>query len=97
MGSGTVVSCDAGRLNWARIALGRLTRDQIYSAETVAAVSAGIARDGQLLAGPDLKLVCIDEDLRAIPALPPAVELDVPRRLDGADSALTNLSAAIDR
>jgi GNAT superfamily N-acetyltransferase len=77
MGTGTVVSCDASRLDWARTALGGLTCDQIFASETVAALSARIARDGQVLAGPDLKFACIEEELRATPALPTSVELEV--------------------
>jgi hypothetical protein len=76
MGAGAVVSCDASRLEWARAELGRLDRNQLLAAATTARIAARVEVDGQTLAGPDLKFVCAEGDLR--PAQPPSgVEISV--------------------
>jgi hypothetical protein len=69
MGAGVVVSCDASRLEWARTELGGLDRNALFRADTVARVAARVEPDGQVLAGPDLKMVCAPGDL--CPAPPP--------------------------
>jgi hypothetical protein len=76
MGIGTVISCDATRLQWARSELGQLDRNQLFTAATVARISAFIEKDGQILAGPDLKFVCASEDLRPA-AAPEGVQIEV--------------------
>ncbi len=70
MGAGAVVSCDASRLAWARTELGRLDRNRLFMAVTQARIGVRVAEDDQILAGPDLKLVCAEEELRpaAVPA-----------------------------
>jgi GNAT superfamily N-acetyltransferase len=76
MGAGTVVSCDASRLEWARAELAPLDRNQLFSADTSARIAARVHRDGQMLAGPDLKFVCAENDLR--PAQMPAdVQIEI--------------------
>jgi hypothetical protein len=76
IGAGAVVSCDGSRLAWARAELGRLDRNQLFTASTIARIAAFVEPDGQMLAGPDLKLVCGEGDLRA--AEPPdGVEIAV--------------------
>lgn len=67
MGRGVVITCDEGRLAWAREHLGHLDRDTLYSAPTLAQMQAYVARDGQLLAGPELKYVCSRDRLRPLP------------------------------
>jgi hypothetical protein len=76
MGDGAVVSCDAGRVAWARRELGQLDRNRLFSAPTTARIAARVEREGQMLAGPDLKLVCAREDLRPA-AVPAGVEVEV--------------------
>lgn len=76
MGAGTVVSCDASRSQWARAVLGRLGRNQLFTAATAARISARVEQDGQLLAGPDLKFVCAEQDLRPA-AVPEGVHIEV--------------------
>lgn len=76
MAAGTVVSCDASRLQWARTELGRLDRTQLFTAATAAQIAVRVGPDGQSLAGPDLKFVCAKEELR--PAVAPAgVQIEV--------------------
>jgi hypothetical protein len=76
MGVGAVISCDASRLQWARTELGRLDRNQLFTAATAARISAFVENDRQILAGPDLKFVCANEDLRP-PAAPEGVQIEV--------------------
>ena len=84
MGAGAVVSCDASRLEWARHELGPLDRNRLFTAAPIARIAARVAEDGQMLAGPDLKMVCTPEDLR--PTEPPdGVRLDVVDGLAVAD------------
>lgn len=76
MGTGAVVSCDASRLAWARTELGRLDRNRLFMAATLALIGGRVAEDGQILAGPDLKLACAEEALRPAPA-PAGVTIEV--------------------
>ena len=58
MGNGTVICCDASRLTWAKEHLGAMTRDELFSPATIAMIETFVQRNGQSLAGPDLKFVC---------------------------------------
>lgn len=76
MGAGTVVSCDASRREWARAELGPLDRNQLFAVDTSARIAARVQTDGQMLAGPDLKFVCAENELR--PAYMPAdVQIEI--------------------
>jgi GNAT superfamily N-acetyltransferase len=58
MGRGVVVSCNEERLRWAETALGRLSRNEICSAPAVALMERYVSKEGQNMAGPDLKHIC---------------------------------------
>ena len=58
MGRGVVVSCSPERLRWARTNLGRLVGSDLFSAPIIARMDRYVRRDGQFMAGPDLKYVC---------------------------------------
>jgi len=76
MGAGTVVSCDASRIEWARAELGRLDGNQLFTAAMTARIAARVEGDGQMLSGPDLRLVCAEGDLRPAEA-PEGVGIEV--------------------
>jgi GNAT superfamily N-acetyltransferase len=65
LGKGVSISCTTGRIEWAKKSLGGLTREQLFSASTIARVQRHIEQDGQWLAGPIQRYVCSKEDLRA--------------------------------
>jgi len=67
MGRGAVVACSAGRLEWVGKKLGSLDRHGLFSAATLALLQQFVARDGQNMAGPELKFVCSKDRLRPIP------------------------------
>jgi GNAT superfamily N-acetyltransferase len=69
MGRGAVVTCHPDRVEWLASLLAQRSRDEIFAASTIAALTQAIVRDGQQLHGPTAKLVCSRETLR--PALPP--------------------------
>jgi GNAT superfamily N-acetyltransferase len=76
MGTGVVVSCDAGRVPQFRELLGDLSRDEVFSALTIAELARAVEAEGQILHGPNLDYVCGESDLR--PAEAPAdIVLDV--------------------
>ncbi|WP_187355154.1 GNAT family N-acetyltransferase [Paenibacillus tengchongensis] len=58
MGSGTVISCSEGRMEWARKQLGALGREQLFTAAAISRIEHFINGDNQTLAGPELKYVC---------------------------------------
>lgn len=64
MGRGVVVTCNSERIEWARQNLGQLTREQIFSAQTIAKVEDYVRKDNQFIAGPDQKYVCTIDDLK---------------------------------
>jgi GNAT superfamily N-acetyltransferase len=67
MGSGVVIACSADRLAWARAHLSSQHRDELFSIATLASIAAFVEQDQQRLAGPDLKFLCADDTLRAVP------------------------------
>ncbi|HEU0115584.1 MAG TPA: GNAT family N-acetyltransferase [Thermomicrobiales bacterium] len=70
MGAGVVASCHSSRIAWLRALLDNAGRDAIFAAPIVAELANAVARDGQTLRGPDLKLVCASPMFR--PAAEPA-------------------------
>lgn len=81
MGRGVVISCSSDRMEWVRENLGLLTRDQTFSASVIARLEAFVIRQGQFMAGPDLKYACSIETFR--PSNLPD-EIDV-KLIEGAD------------
>jgi GNAT superfamily N-acetyltransferase len=79
MGSGMVVSCSPDRAEWAARHLGGLTRDQVFSAQTVAKIQNFIRTGNQTLEGPVQKYVCSSDDLETF-TVPPGVTLSIVRR-----------------
>jgi GNAT superfamily N-acetyltransferase len=79
MGRGVVVSCSPDRVEWAVQNLGTLTRDQVFSAETVARIQDYIRTDNQMLEGPVQKFVCTLQELKAF-AVPPGMTLSIFRQ-----------------
>ena len=69
MGAGVVISAHADRVAWLRSGPGHLHRDAIFSATVIAKLERYVGRDGQRLAGPNLKYACSGNDLR--PAIAP--------------------------
>ncbi|HEU5430574.1 MAG TPA: GNAT family N-acetyltransferase [Thermomicrobiales bacterium] len=70
MGAGVVASCHPSRLVWLRALLEHAGRDAVFAAPIVAELASAVARDGQALRGPDLKLVCAPQTFR--PAAEPS-------------------------
>lgn len=66
MGVGVVVCCDAERMKWAKKALGTLSRDDVFSAQTIAVLERFLASEGQFVTGPDLKYVCSTDTFRPV-------------------------------
>ena len=58
MGRGVVVSCSADRLQWVVENLSHLTRDDIFSAPNISRMAEYVARDNQLMRGPELRYIC---------------------------------------
>ncbi|MGD1118085.1 MAG: GNAT family N-acetyltransferase [Dehalococcoidales bacterium] len=58
MGRGVVVSCSAARMRWAKINLSGLSRNDLYDPYIIGRMAGYVKRDGQQMAGPDLKFVC---------------------------------------
>jgi GNAT superfamily N-acetyltransferase len=58
MGRGVVISCSLERLGWADAHLSNLSRNDIFTAATVAKIEELVKKDGQTIAGPDLKHIC---------------------------------------
>jgi GNAT superfamily N-acetyltransferase len=65
MGNGTVVTADAGRIDWLKEHLQSLNRGQVFSAANLARIVEYVHIDKQFMAGPDQKYVCSLQDLRA--------------------------------
>lgn len=74
MGSGTVISCSADRVDWARRQLGALGREQLFTAATISRIEHFINGDNQSLAGPDLKYVCSLDSLNTV-NIPEGIEM----------------------
>ncbi len=58
MGRGVVISCSLERLGWSDANLSRLSRNDIFSSPTIASIGELVKKDGQYIAGPDLKSIC---------------------------------------
>ncbi|WP_274648883.1 hypothetical protein [Paenibacillus humicola] len=74
MGRGVVAACSAERMEWAVRQLGGLTREQIFSAQTMAGIENYVSQDRQYLAGPVQKYVCAADDLKEF-QIPPDVRI----------------------
>ncbi len=61
MGRGVVVSCSAGRLRWAHTNLSRFTTDELFYARAIALMQKYVARDHQVMFGPELKYICTQD------------------------------------
>lgn len=64
MGNSVNISCSADRIDWAQKYLGILTREQLFSASTIAQIQHYVERDRQWIAGPVQKYVCSRDDLK---------------------------------
>ena len=58
MGIGVAVCCSTERLRWAKINLSQLSRDDAFANPTIARMDRYVKRDGQFMAGPQLKYIC---------------------------------------
>ena len=58
MGRGVVVSCNVERLGWCDANLSRLTRNELFAAPAIKMMDKFVKKDGQQMAGPDLKHIC---------------------------------------
>lgn len=65
LGVGVVVCCDAERMEWTKGTLGHLSRDDVFSAQTIAILEQFLASEGQFATGPDLKYVCSTDTFRS--------------------------------
>jgi GNAT superfamily N-acetyltransferase len=65
MGSGVVINCTQGRLGWARKNLGRIARDDLFAAPAITLMGKYVARDHQLMTGPDLKYICTPDSFQS--------------------------------
>lgn len=57
LGSGVVISSSEYRMQWLLDNLGHLDRDNIFSASQICVIQQYVERDGQYIAGPDIKFV----------------------------------------
>jgi GNAT superfamily N-acetyltransferase len=76
MGDGVVVSCSSAWEGWLRFAVGHLSRETIFSTETIAHVERQLETAGLFLRGPNLKYACSEESFQAATA-PDGVEITV--------------------
>jgi GNAT superfamily N-acetyltransferase len=58
MGRGVVVSCNVERLGWCDANLSQLSRNDIFAQPAIALMDEFVKKDGQYIAGPDLKQIC---------------------------------------
>lgn len=79
MGDGVVLSADRSRLDWLRENFAPQPYQAVFSAGNIAKLSELAKRDGQFLAGPDLKYACSKADLRTASS-PQGVEIDLVER-----------------
>jgi len=89
MGNGAVISCDPSRLRWAQQHLEGLHRDELFAPATIAKMEAFVQRDGQSMAGPDLKYFCARSNLCSEVSLQ-GISFELLR--DGAVSNLYNMT-----
>ncbi|HEY7415117.1 MAG TPA: GNAT family N-acetyltransferase [Ktedonobacteraceae bacterium] len=64
MGKSVRISCSADWIDWAKKYLGSLTREQLFSASTIAQIQHYVELDRQWIAGPVQKYVCSRDDLK---------------------------------
>ena len=64
MGRGVVICCSADRLRWTKTNLSQLTRNDLFATPATARMETYVRRDGQYMAGPDLKYVCAPDIFR---------------------------------
>jgi len=64
MGKGVVVSCGVERLGWCDAHLSQLSRNDIFAPPAVTLMDEYVKKDGQYIAGPDLKHVCTRDIFR---------------------------------
>jgi GNAT superfamily N-acetyltransferase len=57
-GTGSVISCSYGRIQWANTYLSQLNRDELFSAPIISLIGHYISTDNQFISGPDLKYIC---------------------------------------
>lgn len=60
MGRGVVVSCSLERLGWADANLSGLSRNDFFAPPAIAMMNDFLKKDGQYIAGPDLKYICTE-------------------------------------
>ena len=65
MGKGVVVSCSAERLRWARTNLKSFTPEELYWAPAIARMQIYVARDSQIISGPDSKFICTQDTFQS--------------------------------
>jgi len=70
IGNGVVVACNAERMLWAELNLCGMSRDEVFSIQTLAMISEFVGRERQILAGPHLKYICATDTFH--PARDPA-------------------------
>ena len=61
MGRGVVVSCNVERLGWCDANLSQLSGKDIFAPPAIAPIDEFVKKDGQCIAGPDLKHICARE------------------------------------
>ena len=61
MGRGVVVSCSAGRLQWARANLKGFTPEALFCASAITRMQKYVARDHQTMFGPELRYICTQD------------------------------------
>jgi GNAT superfamily N-acetyltransferase len=73
-----VICCDRSRLEWAQRNLAHLSRDDLFSAPTIAKLHAFVEPGGQAMLGPDIKFVCAANDFEPAGGTPgPDVEIEL--------------------
>lgn len=63
MGTGVVISCSAGRRRWAKVNLGKLSRDNLFSVYVVSRIQKYVARNNQNM-HLDLKFICTEDTFK---------------------------------
>jgi GNAT superfamily N-acetyltransferase len=61
MGRGVAVSCSLERLGWADAHLSQLSRNDVFNLPAITMMKEFVHKDGQTIAGPDLKFICTPE------------------------------------
>ena len=58
MGRGVAVSCSVDKLGWCDANLSGLSRNEIFAPPAIKMMDEFVKKDGQYMAGPDLKYIC---------------------------------------